>query len=52
MAVHFLQHHNLKVDRCSVDCIRNALIRGNRAGLYKFLRENFTARLYYYFTGI
>lgn len=38
MAVCILQCHNVKVDRCSVDCICNALIRGNRASLY-ILRE-------------
>lgn len=34
MAMHILQCHNVEVDRCSVDCICNALIRGNRASLY------------------
>lgn len=33
MAMHILQGQDIKVDGCSVDCICNALIRGNRTGL-------------------
>lgn len=34
MAMHILQCHNVKVDRCSMDCICNALMKGCRASLY------------------
>lgn len=39
MSLNILQGHNIKVDGCSVDCICNALISGNRTALEKFLRE-------------